>query len=329
MKLWGDPARIVRMLLEHLADVNCTQKDGISPLMGALYKGRKERAKFLIEHGANLRQVTRYGQNPLNYAVCAYVHATPLPLDMLQLLLCTVGVNSHDNYGVTSLIAVCNEEDNVLTDGNPKHTVAEKDSKVFAAVQFLVTNGASLNERDINGKTAIDYAARQGLAETTRYLLVHGADPYAALQITREISSRLRRCRNTSMYRDNIRTIRILLKMAVVKEEHTTGNQNVTTKIRKLNNGSFILPREVRKLNNGSFILPREVNDAYHRLFSQDFKARVVVLFMMCKLPEKERGNVICGKRERDEDEPTRGLNFDVCSLILRGLFLRAMHEYS
>ena len=271
--------------------------------MWCAFKGEKEKAKLLLDHGANPRQVSRYGQNSLNYAMCAFVHTTPLPLDMLQSLLRTVGVNSHDNYGVTSLMAVCNEEDDVPADEKTERTVALNDSNVLAAVQVLVGNGASVNKTDIDGNTALLCAARRGLVKTTQYLLAHDAYPYQTLQITCRISSQLRRCPD-STYMHSISTIRLLLKMAAVKEHTTTGQHNVTTKR--------------MKLGNGSFISSRTINDAYHMYFSKIFKERVMVLFMMCKMHEEERGK---------RDESTWGLIVDVCHLILRDLFLFDIRE--
>jgi len=303
-RLWRSSTRIMRLLLAYRADVNCTQDDGISCLMCSAYKGETEKAELLLANGANPCQKSCYGQDVFSYAMCAYVHATPLPLHMLQLLLRAAGVNSHDKYGFTSLIAVCNEEDKVPPDKKTKHEVVVKDLKVLAAVRFLIGNRASVNKKDINCNTALYYAAVQGLAKTTQCLLAHDADPYPALQITRQISSQPKRSLwDTGIYScpgymDNIKTIRLLLKMAVVKE-HTTGQQNVTT-----------------------IILPGKVG-----YFSKSFKSRVaLVSFMMCKLPEEERGNVIRGKRKSDES--TRGLNIDICSLILRDLFLLTIHEY-
>ena len=59
----------VKNLIEGGVDVNAADKDfGIAALLWASYKGYKEIAKLLIEAGANVHEVNRYGDTALDLA---------------------------------------------------------------------------------------------------------------------------------------------------------------------------------------------------------------------------------------------------------------------
>jgi len=178
---------LVELLLQNGADVNKKDQKGISPLIHCVYEGQHRNAKLLLASDANLRQVCGDGKNLLNYAMRAFVHATRVRLNLLQDLLSTLGVDSVDNNGVTSLIAVCKEEADV----------AVRDSKVLNAVKFLVRNGASVNAKDTEGNTALYYAVENGLPKTTMYLIQQGANEWSIRKISKKythISFAPRKC---------------------------------------------------------------------------------------------------------------------------------------
>ncbi|HPD33793.1 MAG TPA: ankyrin repeat domain-containing protein, partial [Candidatus Kapabacteria bacterium] len=60
---------ICQLLINHRADVNATDNDGVTALMDAAYKGNLEICKLLINHGADVNAKTNSGWATLNYAV--------------------------------------------------------------------------------------------------------------------------------------------------------------------------------------------------------------------------------------------------------------------
>ncbi|HET7133908.1 MAG TPA: ankyrin repeat domain-containing protein, partial [Gammaproteobacteria bacterium] len=58
-----------RQLLEHGAEVDLEDPDGITPLLSALLNARFDTAKYLLEHGANPNKWDWWGRTPLYAAV--------------------------------------------------------------------------------------------------------------------------------------------------------------------------------------------------------------------------------------------------------------------
>jgi len=59
---------VVAFLVEHGADVNAKDNNGITPLMYAVEKGDSEVVAFLVEHGAKVNAKDNYGDTPISYA---------------------------------------------------------------------------------------------------------------------------------------------------------------------------------------------------------------------------------------------------------------------
>ena len=60
---------ILRLLLEHGAEINAQKKDGQSPLHRASRKGALEVVRLLLEHGADVEAKNNHGKTALQYAV--------------------------------------------------------------------------------------------------------------------------------------------------------------------------------------------------------------------------------------------------------------------
>ncbi|WP_147676314.1 ankyrin repeat domain-containing protein [Algibacter pacificus] len=60
---------IIKVLLNHKADVNLTDANGVSPLMYAIMFKNIQVIKLLIEHGADLKLTDKTGKSTFEYAI--------------------------------------------------------------------------------------------------------------------------------------------------------------------------------------------------------------------------------------------------------------------
>nr|BAL61211.1 fem-1 homolog A-like protein [Locusta migratoria manilensis] len=125
----------------------------VTPLRCAAVTGRLPVIKCLVEHGADINAISDSGSTPVRSA-CFMTH-----LDIVSYLVEHGADILRPNYnGGTCLI-------------NSVQSVQ--------LCLYLLQNGASVNTRDIQNKTALHYAIQEHRFETTKLLLDHGADPHA------------------------------------------------------------------------------------------------------------------------------------------------------
>ncbi len=133
-------------------EVNCRDKDGLTPLIWAAIQGHEEVVKLLLERGADLEAKNHNGDTALMWA-SAMGHK-----DVVDFML-DRGANAdlgEPKSGVTALMAAA--------------------AKGHADVaQVLVEKGAAINARDRNGNTALTHASIKGYAEVVNLLLAAGA----------------------------------------------------------------------------------------------------------------------------------------------------------
>ena len=91
--------KIVRLLVEHGADVNSRTKTNSTPLRGACYNGNVDMARYLIEHGADVNIAKENNDTNLMVSVC-HRHIT-MAAYLVDELKCNV--NECDNNGRSSL----------------------------------------------------------------------------------------------------------------------------------------------------------------------------------------------------------------------------------
>lgn len=147
----GDYLAVDRYLHEG-ADVNCRDKDGLTPLIWAAIQGHEEVVRLLLERGGDLEAKNHNGDTALMWAsLMGHRDVVDFMLDR--------GANAdfgEPKSGVTALMAAA--------------------AKGHADVtQVLVEKGAAVNARDRNGNTALTHASIKGYAEVVDLLLAAGA----------------------------------------------------------------------------------------------------------------------------------------------------------
>jgi Ankyrin repeats (3 copies)/Ankyrin repeats (many copies) len=134
------------------ADVNCRDKDGLTPLIWAAIQGHEEIVRLLLERGGDLEAKNNNGDTALMWAsVMGHRGVVELLLDH--------GANAdlaEAGSGVTALMAAAAEG--------------------YADVaQVLTEKGAAINAKDRNGNTALTHASVRGHSNVVDLLLAEGA----------------------------------------------------------------------------------------------------------------------------------------------------------
>lgn len=124
----------------------------VSPLWCASVAGKVEVVEVLVKYGADVNSVSDTGSTPVRSA-CFMTH-----LDIVRLLVSNKADIQRPNHnGGTCLI-------------NSVQSVE--------LCKFLLENGADVNAKDIQNKTALHYAIQEHRSETTKLLLQYNADPF-------------------------------------------------------------------------------------------------------------------------------------------------------
>jgi len=148
----GDTAA-VRSLLRQSADVNSTQRDGMSALHWAAYRDDRDLAERLLRAGADVDIANRTGATPL------YLAAMNGSAGMLELL---IGAGADPNAILTT------EGETVL--------MLTAYTGHLDAVKLLLDAGADVNAAQMRGQTAVMWAAAEGHSDVVRLLAENGAD---------------------------------------------------------------------------------------------------------------------------------------------------------
>ncbi|KAI0547888.1 ankyrin repeat-containing domain protein [Xylaria curta] len=128
---------VVRLLLEHGAEVDQPNMKGVTALSRAVLHGNKENVLLLIEAGANVEAVDGDGFTILHEAVTSLFGST----DIVDLLL-SHGANINAHYG------------------DKKATVLHyADEPMFS---HLLQRGAATTEVDVEGRTALEWPRAKG-----------------------------------------------------------------------------------------------------------------------------------------------------------------------
>jgi ankyrin repeat protein len=142
----------VRALLDHHADVDQAQDDGMTALHWAAYLDDLETAKLLVSARANVSAANRYGVRPISLA------ATNGSEAIVELLL-TAGADPNTK----------------LRGGETVLMTAARTGKL-GPVNALLARGADVNAHEQRGQTALMWAAAEGHAAVALALIRAGAD---------------------------------------------------------------------------------------------------------------------------------------------------------
>ncbi|MHC2435800.1 ankyrin repeat protein [Bradyrhizobium sp. USDA 4451] len=150
---------IVQRLIDRGADVNLTGRSGASPIAAAAYAGRDMVVRLLLAHGADGRKADDTGKPPIVYAAAAGQLGI-----VKQLLAREIDVNTRYANDLTLLMWAA----------GPDEAVPE--AQALEVVSYLLDAGASIDDRDARGRTALMIAAEGNHPAIAKTLLAHGAD---------------------------------------------------------------------------------------------------------------------------------------------------------
>lgn len=186
-KNWSTVSELVRKKI----DARQTQPDGMTALHWAVYHGRPESVRLLIDAGSDVNAETRYAIRPLTIA-CQLGRTTCVR----YLLAANAAVNAELPGGETPLMTA-SRTGNVdvvrqLLENEARVNATERRGQtalMWAAVEghvnvidLLVKAGADVEKSTSKGFSAIMFAARQGHIDAAKRLLAAGVDVNSAMQ---------------------------------------------------------------------------------------------------------------------------------------------------
>ena len=158
---WGG-FKVAQLLIDHGADINVRDKNGRTPLHGAVDKLPDQAAdwyfnaiQFLLEHGADVVAQDHNDLTPLHVASQASGIKVVQPL-----LEHGADVDALDNKHTT-----------------PLHFASRAGNAAVASL--LLQHGADVHSLDGKSSTPLHFALESGSADAARLLLEHGADVHA------------------------------------------------------------------------------------------------------------------------------------------------------
>ena len=143
-------------LLKRGADVNATNRAGMTPLMMAASRGHLEAVKLLLEKGADVKAESIFG-TALKQA------AAGRHLEIVKLLLAKSDLSVTDNFGWSVLMRAV-------------------ESGSLEMVELLLAQGVDVNAQAKDGRTALMIAASRKRPEIAKLLLERGAEANAKNQ---------------------------------------------------------------------------------------------------------------------------------------------------
>ncbi len=142
----------ISTLLEHNANLNASQADGMTALHWATYHDDLDTVKRFTVAGADAKAPNRYGVTPLSLA-------------------CTNG-----NAAMVELLLEAGSDANATLPGGETVLMIAARTGRLGPVRSLLARGADVNARESKDQTALMWAAADGHAEVVDALIKAGAD---------------------------------------------------------------------------------------------------------------------------------------------------------
>ncbi len=160
LAIMHDQLEIVKLLIQRGASVTPVQ-NRTTPFFRAVYYRRQDIIRFFLQSGIQ-RNVEEVGDAANGYTAL-HIAVKQHDVGIVKMLISEFGANANCKSvdGETPLIVACRWE----YDGGVE------------LVNFLIENGANVNERDYNDNTALHCAVSIGEMDTILSLLRHGANP--------------------------------------------------------------------------------------------------------------------------------------------------------
>ncbi|KAI5734694.1 hypothetical protein M8J77_009566 [Diaphorina citri] len=241
---------IIELFLQFDADVNATNKEGITLFQHAIVSSQTPIAKLLAERGANINVPF-----PDDGKSCLHIAATK-NIRLVRLLLeYNVDVNAVDNLGNTVL-----------------HTVASIKTRDPTAVEILKTNRANVNINNKEGDTPLHIAARTGNYKMVRVLIDHGAHTecknhqgYNALHVAVGVTSTPKTLNHLLEWSHNIET-----------KAHGQTALDMLLSTKNISNGSwvFAIQEHVIKRKSANLFLSEEFLSLVEKHFPDTYRPR-------------------------------------------------------
>ena len=187
----GGHVHIVRILVEHGANVAAQTLLGSTPLHPASLNGHLDIARILVEHGANVAAQDHVGWSPLHLA------SRNGHLDIARILVeHGANVAAQDKHGWTPLHFAssnghvdlarhlfehgANAEAQIQDGSTPLHLATR--SGHIDIVRFLVEHGANVVAQDCDGETLLHIVSQCGRLDIAQFVIKYGADAAAQTQ---------------------------------------------------------------------------------------------------------------------------------------------------
>ena len=188
---------IARLLLERGGDVNARSKNGCTPLHLAVFHGRLEVTRFLLEHGANAKLEIEGGETVLDIASRSKYDSEEHRVGMVRLLLEHGGdINARNKnactplhsavlYGRLEVVRVlldngANAKLEIEEGATALHIVSpgkyDSEKHRVGIARLLLERGGDVNARNKNTFTPLHVAVFNGRLEVVRVLLDNGAN---------------------------------------------------------------------------------------------------------------------------------------------------------
>jgi ankyrin repeat protein len=148
------PKTVKYLLSKKGNEVNKRTHDGRTYLFWAAYKDNLEFMKYLVSKGAKTDIIDSHGYSVLNFAASTGQTNTEL-YDYLFKMDANIKTEKN-HHGANALLLVAPYLDN------------------FSLVKYLLSKGASLNDKDSNGNGIFEYAAKGGNRNLLKTLLEKG-----------------------------------------------------------------------------------------------------------------------------------------------------------